>query len=275
MKAVMLFTVVTLAWGCATAPAPGGKTAPAKTTAVAPFKAAVPASGPAVKPAGRPVVLCGANILISYRGARRVRPGVTRTRKEARDLVLDLAARARKDPSIFAELARKHSDGPAASRGGYIGVWTAGRMPIFGRTILELEVGAVSVPVASPFGFHVLKRLPVPIMFAASHILISFAGVKRLKATRSREEARQLAGKLALQAAAEPGTFAALARKHSDCPSAPKGGVLGVFRKGLMVPAFQIALEAQKVGQISGVIETKFGFHVIRRDAVPGMTKTQ
>lgn len=260
MKAAILVTAtLLLQWGCAPAPT--------RTTTATPAHAR--------KPAVKPVMLCGANLLISYKGAPRAIPGVSRTHREARDLVLSLAARARQDPAIFAELARKHSDGPGASRGGHLGVWTAGRMPIFDRTFLELEGGAVSVPLASPFGFHILKRLPLPKLYAASHILISFAGVERLEATRTKEEARGLAGKLAQQAAKDPATFARLAREHSDCPSAKMGGVLGIFPRGRMVPAFEAVLRALKVGQISGIVETQFGFHLIRRDPAPKGTMTR
>lgn len=224
--------------------------------------------------AARPVVLCGANLVVSYKSAERPKPGTTRTHAEAKALVLKLAQQARANPDAFAALARKHSDGPLSTRGGYLGVWQTGKrqLPLFriyDKVLLELEVGAVSVPVTSPFGFHLVRRLPVPPLFAASHILVAWAGTPRSKATRSRVEAQQLATKLASQAVARPGAFAALAREHSDCPSARRGGKLGFFPRGSMVPSFQKALEALKVGQVSTVVETGFGYHVIRRDAAP------
>ena len=63
------------------------------------------------------------------------------------------------------------------------------------------------------------------------------------------------------------GDFAALTRKHSDCPSAREGGDLGMFGRGQMVEAFDAATFGLPVGGTSGVVETPFGFHLIRRTA--------
>ncbi|MFO7695307.1 MAG: peptidylprolyl isomerase [Vicinamibacterales bacterium] len=59
--------------------------------------------------------------------------------------------------------------------------------------------------------------------------------------------------------------FAGLAKKYSQDPgSAPNGGDLGFFSKGRMVPAFEEAAFGLKPGQTSGVVETPFGYHIIR-----------
>jgi parvulin-like peptidyl-prolyl isomerase len=98
----------------------------------------------------------------------------------------------------------------------------------------------------------------------ASHILLMYAGSERSSATRSKEEAETQIADIAKQLEGG-GDFAALARSSSDCGSAQAGGDLGAFGRGQMVKAFEDAAFALKVGDTSAVIETPFGFHIIRR----------
>lgn len=59
--------------------------------------------------------------------------------------------------------------------------------------------------------------------------------------------------------------FAAVARDFSTCPSKAKGGDLGWFGEGAMVPAFEQAVKRMSVGSISQVVSTQFGFHIIKK----------
>jgi len=58
--------------------------------------------------------------------------------------------------------------------------------------------------------------------------------------------------------------FAELAREHSEGPSASRGGDLGAFGRGQMVPAFEEAAFSQDVNEIGPVVETQFGYHIIQ-----------
>ncbi len=78
-----------------------------------------------------------------------------------------------------------------------------------------------------------------------------------------------------LQLAKDGNDFAELARQYSEGPSKTNGGDLGYFTKGRMAPAFEEAVFALGKGEISKVIKTPFGYHVILvEDIIPANTKT-
>lgn len=60
-------------------------------------------------------------------------------------------------------------------------------------------------------------------------------------------------------------SFAELARDFSLCPSAARGGELGEFPHGKMVPTFEKALLGLKENEVSGIVRTQFGYHIIQR----------
>lgn len=106
-----------------------------------------------------------------------------------------------------------------------------------------------------------------PGQIGASHILVAYQGATRAKptVTRTKEEARQLATQLRSRALQKAGDFARLAREASDGPSGIEGGALPKFQRQQMVKPFSDAAFALKPGEVSDVVETNFGFHIIKR----------
>jgi peptidyl-prolyl cis-trans isomerase D len=98
----------------------------------------------------------------------------------------------------------------------------------------------------------------------ASHILIASEKLGKDKAKAKAEELLQ-------QIRKNPGAFEDLAKKNSDDPgSASKGGDLGFFGRGMMVKPFEDTTYALKEGEISGVVESDFGFHIIKLTGIHG-----
>ncbi len=99
-----------------------------------------------------------------------------------------------------------------------------------------------------------------PEQVKASHILIKVGpDADAEKKTAAREKIEQIQTRLKKQE-----DFAALARDNSEGPSGPKGGDLGYFKRGTMVKTFEDAAFALEVNQVSEVVETRFGYHLIK-----------
>ena len=94
----------------------------------------------------------------------------------------------------------------------------------------------------------------------ASHILVK---VDDKLTAEQKQQAKEKAEAL-LKRVKGGEDFAAVAKTESGCPSATVGGDLGTFGRGQMVPAFETAAFALKPGEVSGVVETQFGYHIIK-----------
>lgn len=166
----------------------------------------------------------------------------------------------------FGTAARRHSADPTRVHNrGDLGWFTGGQLILpFEEVAYATPVGALSEPFRSEVGVHLLQvtgRRPAPPPLRAAHILLRLppnASAADRDATRAQLEDlrdRILAGE----------DFAALAREHSQDPgSAAQGGDLGVFTADQMVEPFAEAVLALEPGQLSDVVETPFGLHLIR-----------
>jgi peptidyl-prolyl cis-trans isomerase C len=94
----------------------------------------------------------------------------------------------------------------------------------------------------------------------ASHILIAVdSGADQSRKGAARKQIEDL-----LDRVKSSEDFAALAKQYSECPSGAQGGDLGFFYEGQMVKPFEKAAFAMEPGEISDIVETQFGFHIIK-----------
>ncbi len=102
----------------------------------------------------------------------------------------------------------------------------------------------------------------------ASHILIGF-GVSASEAQKTHAKAK--AQEILAAIKKDPKSFESLAIKHSQDPgSAVKGGDLGSFARGAMVKPFEDAAFSMKLNQVSGLVESEFGYHIIKVTEITG-----
>ena len=166
----------------------------------------------------------------------------------------------------FAQVAAGYSDAQDALKGGELGWRTADRLPpLFAEALQKMKPGDVSDVLRSPSGFHIIKLLDrrskdTPVVITqthARHILIKTSELVSESEAKSRlQEIKQRIDKGA--------DFAEQARLYSEDGSAPQGGDLGWLSPGETVPEFEKAMDALKVGQVSGLVQTGFGWHLIQ-----------
>ncbi|KAI9912742.1 hypothetical protein PsorP6_005620 [Peronosclerospora sorghi] len=107
----------------------------------------------------------------------------------------------------------------------------------------------------------------------ASHLLIKHKGSRRPASrlsnniTRSKEEAIAQLRELRAQIVSGQAKFEDLAKEYSDCNSGTRGGDLGPFGRGMMQKPFEDATFALRVGELSDIVDTDSGVHIILRTA--------
>jgi peptidyl-prolyl cis-trans isomerase D len=135
------------------------------------------------------------------------------------------------------------------------------RIAKFGQQVLAQQNAAVDTGNAA-------ARYASGELLSARHILLPFSTTQPQPGQQVPQAVKDSVRKRieALRGQVTPANFAQMASQNSGDPgSAQQGGLLGVFPKGAMVPAFEQALAGLQPGQISGVVETQFGYHILYR----------
>ncbi len=130
------------------------------------------------------------------------------------------------------------------------------------RKLLDDQIGdkvAVSEKESKAYYDNNLESFKKPEQVRASHILIKVdPGAEEAKKAEARTKIESVQAKLK-----KGEDFGALAKEYSEGPSGPKGGDLGFFGRGQMVKPFEETAFSMKPGQVSGMVETRFGYHLI------------
>lgn len=127
------------------------------------------------------------------------------------------------------------------------------------------RVEPVTLTDAEIFYYAHLHRFQCPETRTARQILIT---INEDLPENRREIATQRMAQIARNLAEHPDRFAELALKHSECPSALNGGLLGEVARGQLFPALDAALFALKSGQLSTVVESELGLHILRCERI-------
>jgi peptidyl-prolyl cis-trans isomerase SurA len=166
----------------------------------------------------------------------------------------------------FAQLTAAFSDAPDALKGGDLGWRALDRLPsLYAEVAGRLQAGQVSELLRSSAGFHIVKLLnkrggsaPASVQQThPRHILI------RINEVVSEADARRKLETIR-ERIVNGVDFAEQARLNSQDGSAPKGGDLGWLNPGDTVPEFERAMDALKINELSPVVQSPFGMHLIQ-----------
>lgn len=210
--------------------------------------------------------LSASHILVSYKGAKDAGEDITRSKAEAAERAKEIYQKLVAGAD-FDATAKEYSDCPSKSQGGDLGTFRDNnRFSAFNRTAHKLEIGSMSEPVETSRGFHIIRRNKTEQVYTR-HILITHRSVKNKpkRVKRSKEAAKNLAMKLREDIKNGNAKFADIARQYSDCSSSQCGGKLKPIGKMGLLPKYEDTAFRLKYWQLSPVIETRYGFHIIQR----------
>ncbi len=187
----------------------------------------------------------------------------------ARQARVDEVSRQLRTGGDFAKLAGTYSESSDALSGGAVGWRDPDRLPpVFAEALTKLQPGQSTPVIKSTSGFHIIKLVDrrsladaapqeMITQTRARHILL------KVTPTTTAEAAKAKLAELKTRIESKAAKFDDLARQFSADGSANKGGDLGWLEPDDTVPEFLTAMNALKPGELSGVVETPYGFHLI------------
>ena len=165
------------------------------------------------------------------------------------------------------ELAVQYSDDPSAKvNKGDLGYFTSLQMvQPFEDAAFTLQVGQVSDPVLTNFGYHIIQvkdRQPNPGQVRVSHILVRF---DPLDPTQE-ENARRKISDIYAEIQKENTVWEDIVKTYSEDPgTSERGGLLPWFGVGSMIPEFELAsFSLTEIGEVSPPLKTQYGYHILR-----------
>lgn len=174
--------------------------------------------------------------------SRHIRVGSAEAAEEVRQRLLD-------GEDFEALLVEFTLDDGVDGTGGELGIIAPGQTtPAFEAAAFSAEVGEIVGPIEDVLGYHILQVSEIYSAIRARHMLFD-----------SEDDANT-----ALRLLNDGADFGELARRYSiDTGSGMRGGDLGEFGPGQMVPQFEEAAFGAEIGEIVGPVETQFGYHII------------
>jgi peptidyl-prolyl cis-trans isomerase SurA len=190
----------------------------------------------------------------------------------ARKARADEVERQLRTGADFAKMAATYSDAPDALSGGAIGWRDPNRLPpVFANELRKMKPGQVTPVLRTNVGFHILKlvneRKPEGQQAQAAAVVqqthvrhILMKPTPAMNEADVRKKLTEIRGKIE----AKQATFEDMARQYSQDSFAIKGGDMGWIETGDIPPEFETAMNALKPGDISDVVKTPFGLHIIQ-----------
>ncbi|PIV90570.1 protein translocase subunit SecD [Candidatus Gracilibacteria bacterium CG17_big_fil_post_rev_8_21_14_2_50_48_13] len=182
--------------------------------------------------------------------------------------------RSPKNNVSMADVNKEFGDAPSADLGMLTPKTDLGQKSWMSTQMASMEAGQVSDVLDTEDGFAVVKMnskyTADQEVMKASHILFTTTDAGNAAATPEETAnrdavAKKSAEELLVRIQADPSKFDELAKQNTQEPGGKeRAGDLGYFTKGMMVPEFETAAFALEPGQVSGVVKTQFGYHIIK-----------